>query len=82
MRGAAEGRHLGLELGYLRAHDELAVGEHALHALLDAPPQAPALGLKVDEGDRPDDDGRLGHVVHGARPMAGFDVYSLIIPVT
>ena len=51
MPGAGVLRELLLQLGDLGAHDELAVIEHALDALVDRLAKGSVLGLEVDEGN-------------------------------
>ena len=60
----AELRQGSLQLRHLGAHDELAMSENALHAIVDHAPQPTALRLQVDKRNRLAQAGALGHVVH------------------
>ena len=64
VRGMAELSQGPLQLRHLGAHDELAMGEDALHAIVDHAPQPTALRLQVDKRNRLAQAGALGHVVH------------------
>src|SRR5204862_3026858 len=68
--GAGESRELCLELGDLRAIDELAMVEHAGHRVVDRFAEPAPLGGDVDEGH-----GRGGEMlVHGALQELRVDI--------